>query len=248
MCVDVEAGDLGDAVGEVGLQPARALARERGDDHLVVGARVPGLVHGDDGIGVADHALGVEAGIAPARERLVEPALRLLAAGEAVAGGGHQQRGLDRAALAAGLQRVEQVRRGRRDVGDDKDTNVPGHTPMLLPEGQLHQGRGHAAVTDGHGVAGRRLAAHDREADRPERGGDDGRAEAADHALAEPQLVAGRGGLGQPQAAQVAVGLAAVEEARDRLLADVATLGEGDGALVERRPPAGSRSRRGRAP
>ena len=41
------------------------------------------------------------------------------------------------------------------------------------------------------------------------------------------------GERGEPQAAEVAIGLALVVQARDGLLADVAALGEADGALVE---------------
>ena len=44
-----------------------------------------------------------------------------------------------------------------------------------------------------------------------------------------------RGRLGQLQPAQLAVGVAAVREAHDRLLADVAALGERDGALHDAR-------------
>ena len=55
-----------------------------------------------------------------------------------------------------------------------------------------------------------------------------------------------RGGARQPQAAQVPVRLTAVVQPRDRLLADVAPLRERHRALVQVRPPAGSRSRRDR--
>ena len=51
--------------------------------------------------------------------------------------------------------------------------------------------------------------------------------------LAEPDLGAAIRRLGQPQAAQVAVRLAPVMKARDRLLAHVAPLGEAHGALVD---------------
>jgi hypothetical protein len=75
-------------------------------------------------------------------------------------------------------------------------------------ERQLHDlGRG-SVLAHRDGVAGRRLAAHDGQRDRPVRGGDDGRRDAPDLLLAEAQDVAGGGRVGQPQAAQVAVRLA----------------------------------------
>src|SRR4051794_39724814 len=82
-------------------------------------------------------------------------------------------------------------------------------------------------------IARRRLPAHERQRDRPEARRDDHGAEPADGLLAELQLRAGRLGRAQPQAAQVAVRLAAVVQARDGLLADVAALAERHGALVE---------------
>ena len=97
-------------------------------------------------------------------------------------------------------------------------------------------------------VAGRGLAAHERERDRAERGGDERARQPPDDALAEAQLGAGGHRLGQPQAAQVAVGLAAVEQPRDGLLADVAALREAHGAGVEARPPGGSSRRRASMP
>ena len=57
--------------------------------------------------------------------------------------------------------------------------------------------------------------------------------EPSDHAVAEHELGSDRRGIAQPQAAQLAVGLAAVEQPRDRLLADVAALLKRDGAVVE---------------
>ena len=69
-----------------------------------------------------------------------------------------------------------------------------------------------------------RLAPHERQRDRPERGGDDAAAEASDDALAEPQLVAGLGRRRQAQPAQMAVGLAPPVQPRDGLLADVQPL------------------------
>jgi hypothetical protein len=80
---------------------------------------------------------------------------------------------------------------------------------------------------------GRGLPADERKCDRAVDWGDHRGADAADLTLSEPQRLAGRDGLGEAQPAEVAVGLAAVMEARDRLLADVAALGERDRALVE---------------
>ena len=80
------------------------------------------------------------------------------------------------------------------------------------------------------------LAAQDRERDRAARGGEHGGADRA-----RPRARRARSGRRAPtgparrEAAQVAVRLALVVEARDRLLADVAALGEADGALVDPR-------------
>ena len=80
-----------------------------------------------------------------------------------------------------------------------------------------------------------RLPAHERECDRPEPGRVGDAREAADLPLAEQQRRARLGESSEPQAAQVAVGPALVVEARDRLLADVAALGEAHRPLVEPR-------------
>src|SRR3954454_11884471 len=87
----------------------------------------------------------------------------------------------------------------------------------------------------GHRVPRAGFAAHKREPDRSVLGGDDHRTEPADDLLAEVQLGARRRRLAQPQPEQAAVRLAPVVEPRDRLLPDVAALGERDGALVEAR-------------
>ena len=68
-----------------------------------------------------------------------------------------------------------------------------------------------------------------------------------DGALAEQQLLARGRRLGQAQPAQVAVGLALVVQARDRLLADVAALREAHRALVQPRLLGDDACRRGRS-
>ena len=88
--LDDAAGDLLDAVGEVGLHPLRRAAGQRRDDHLVEVARVPGLLHRDRGVRVADDAVGLEPRLAPLRDHAVEPIARLLLAGVAVADRRHQ--------------------------------------------------------------------------------------------------------------------------------------------------------------
>ena len=104
---------------------------------------------------------------------------------------------------------------------------------MRPREGEvLHLGR-RAGVADGDGVAGRGLPPHERERDRAVGGGDRDARQAADLLLAEPQHGSGGDRLGQAEAAQVAVRLAPVVEAGDRLLPDVAALAERHGALVE---------------
>src|SRR5215218_7940974 len=102
-------------------------------------------------------------------------------------------------------------------------------------ERQLDDLGGGLALADRHGGPGLCLAAHERESDRTVQGGDGGARHAADLLLAEDQRGAGRHRRAEPQPAQVAVGLAAVEEPRDGLLADVAPLRERHGALVEAR-------------
>jgi DNA polymerase-3 subunit epsilon len=66
---------------------------------------------------------------------------------------------------------------------------------FLRSEGQLGDGRRGAVVADGHDVAGRYLAAHDRQRDRAVDGGDGDAAKAADLALAEAQGVTRLPGL-----------------------------------------------------
>ena len=90
----------------------------------------------------------------------------------------------------------------------------------------------HAALADPDDASRLRLAAHERERDRAEPGGDAAAAHAFDGPLTQGQLLAGARRLGQAQPAQVAVGLALVVQARDRLLAHVAALGEAHRALV----------------
>src|SRR5256885_2073194 len=81
--------------------------------------------------------------------------------------------------------------------------------------------------------AERRRAPHQRQGDVAEARRAHRGAQPADLALAEAQRCVRHGRPGQPQSAQAAVGLAPVVQARDRLLADVAPLGEAHRALVE---------------
>ena len=106
--------------------------------------------------------------------------------------------------------------------------------------------RGHAALASANGssttsavasptatrVAGRGLAAHDRQADRPERG-ETTRCRCGRPRARRAAAACRRDRRREPQPAQVAVGLALVVQAGDGLLADVAALGEADGPVVE---------------
>ncbi len=86
-------------------------------------------------------------------------------------------------------------------------------------------------VADRERVARAGLAAHERERDRRRAAGRPRRSPSLpDLAVAEAQRGAALDRLGQPQAAQVAVRLAAPVQPRDRLLADVAALREAHGA------------------
>src|SRR5215216_3935838 len=96
------------------------------------------------------------------------------------------------------------------------------------PERQLGDLGGDLAVADAQRVARLRLAADERERDRAVDGGHHGGADASDLLLAAAEHRAGRGRSGEAQAAEVTVRLAAVEQARDRLMPDVAALGERD--------------------
>ena len=114
---------------------------------------------------------------------------------------------------------------------------------LNLAEGQVDDLGRNAIFTYGELGAGLGLAAQDRQADRPQ-GGGDGRCRRAGRPPSRParSAVAGPRRGAQPQASQVAVGLALVVEAGDRLLADVAALGEADRAARRCRPrPASSR-------
>src|SRR3954454_15675509 len=104
---------------------------------------------------------------------------------------------------------------------------------MLAPERNVDDET--SGAVDGDRIPGSGLAADERQADRPELRRDDRRPEPPHHLLAEAQLASGGRRLAQAQAEQAAVGLAAVVEARNGLLADVAALGERHGALVEAR-------------
>src|SRR3954471_20848340 len=61
-----------DAAGQADLQPARRAVGQRGDDDLVIAARVPGLDDGARRVDVAEHALGFDARLAQTLERVVE--------------------------------------------------------------------------------------------------------------------------------------------------------------------------------
>src|SRR6185312_7550854 len=108
---------------------------------------------------------------------------------------------------------------------------VPGCAVGTRPERQLDD-RG-AGLPGAQRRAGLGLAAHDRERDRAVRRRDDDASEPADGLSVEDQLRVAGDRSRQPQAAQAAVRLALVIEARDGLLADVAALLERDRALVE---------------
>src|SRR3954463_12485109 len=86
------------------------------------------------------------------------------------------------------------------------------------------------------------LAADHRQRDGPQGGGEDGGPDGPDLTLAEADRVARRGRRFEAKAAKVAVRLAPVMEAGDRLLADIAALREAHGALVD---PGLLRDRRG---
>ncbi len=76
-----------------------------------------------------------------------------------------------------------------------------------LAEGQVDYPSRNAIFTYGELGAGLGLAAHDRQRDRPEGGGDAGAADRPDLLLAQPQGGAGGRRRAQPQAAQVRLGL-----------------------------------------
>ncbi len=121
------------------------------------------------------------------------------------------------------------------DAAVRKPSGGPRAVDQVYCERQLYHHCACALLADGDGCARLCLATHERQSDRAERGGDDGAAQAPDRPLAERQRRARLGRLGQPQAAQMAVGLALVVQARHRLLADIAALGEAHRALVEAR-------------
>ena len=95
---------------------------------------VHGVLNGGDRVGVADHALDLEARRLEPLERLVHVPLGLVAAGVHVGGpghavrrGGHEQ-GEARGRLSArSLQRREQLVGLRGAVGDDEDVCLVGH-------------------------------------------------------------------------------------------------------------------------
>ena len=191
------------------------------------------------------------AGLAPGGERLVEPPADGLAAGEARALPRHQERHVDRplararfqiaatrsvdeavtlattrtcAAMCGSFERVlnrlySSPHEGGVRVGQKPRTASSTTSAVASP-----------AASVSPGSAWRRTSAS---AIGPWTGETTGARDAPDLLLAELQRGARLDRRAEPQAAQVAVRLAAVEEPRDGLLADVAALGEGDGALVE---------------
>src|SRR6188472_1293210 len=102
---------------------------------------------------------------------------------------------------------------------------------LNLTEGEGDDFSRNAIFTYGDRRAGLRLAAQDRQADRPEGGGEGGAADRPDLLLAEDEALARLRRAAESQSPQVAVGLALVVEAGDRLLTDVAALGEADRLL-----------------
>ncbi len=106
---DRRTGEPPDAGRQVAGDPARALAGQRRDDHLVVPARVPRLGEGIERVGVAADALGLDAGLPPSGERRVESPAHGLFPGEPGTLARHEQRHVDRAFLGALLDRVDQV-------------------------------------------------------------------------------------------------------------------------------------------
>src|SRR5579875_3511028 len=102
-------------------------------------------------------------------------------------------------------------------------------------ERQLDDRRANAAWHQGDLRARRRLAAHERQSDRPETWRDGRRCDPPDRPLAKAQLLAAGQRRAGAQPAQLSVRLAPVVKPGDRLLAYIAALGEGDGAFVEPR-------------
>src|SRR6185295_16190970 len=102
---------------------------------------------------------------------------------------------------------------------------------LNLTEGEGDDLGRNAIFTYGDRRARLRLAAQNRQADRPEGGGEGGAADPAHLLLADDEALARPRRAAESQPPQVAVGLALVVEAGDRLLADVAALGEADRLL-----------------
>jgi hypothetical protein len=114
--------------------------RERRDDDLVEVLEVDGVLHRGNGIGIADLPL---VDLQPLRPELLDRGanmrLRVGTArvhvrrpGHAVRCGGHEQVELHRSLDGAVLQRLEQLGRARRAVGDDEYIGRVGHGSLLL--------------------------------------------------------------------------------------------------------------------
>src|SRR5581483_10330243 len=111
-------------------------------------------------------------------------------------------------------------------------TSGPGGEPLKRRVDHLG---GDGGLADLHPRPRLCLAPDDGEGDRPVGGGEDRRSDPADLSVPEPDLVSVGHGRLEPQAAQMAVRLAPVVQARDGLLADVAALGEAHRTLIDPR-------------
>ena len=201
--VGLVGGDEDDVEGRVGV------------DHRLLGVLVLGDLLGRFG---ADRDPGRLHGDRPVADRDADPGRRLRARVVGVFGG--------------------------TAAGDAAGASAPSARPPLestvcsrpiernLAERQVDHPSRNAIFTYGQLRPWLGLAAHDRQADRAEGGGDAGAAEPADLLLAQPQ--ARRPAAARPLSSsprRSPVGTALVVEAGDRLLADVAALGEADRAL-----------------
>jgi hypothetical protein len=91
--LDLTVGELGDSVRQVVLKPARRVALESGDDHLVELSRLPDFRDGNNRIRIADSARHVEPGVAETLDARLELRTRHLATLRAVGpamGGRHK--------------------------------------------------------------------------------------------------------------------------------------------------------------
>ena len=159
------------------------------------------------------HAMGADPGRARRRARCARPARRDRRAADhrQLSGGapGHPAGG-------ARAERPSRRRSAKRQLDDlARSSSPPAPTETVEPGG-----------------ASRRTKAS---AIGPRRGDSAVARHASDRPAVEAELLAGLAPRPQPQPAQLAVGLAAVEQPRDGLLAHVAALGERHRALVEPR-------------